>query len=1669
MKRANFTLFQPQTWMSKLGQSALAVLFVWCCMGIQTAAAQTGVTDTIRHPMDIDDDGQQDTTGVYKIEVCEGANVLYTDDNTGDGELYYDNHQADFTGFTPFSFDTLEICPEDEWHAVTVTFTDFDLHPGDFLDVWDGDTAAVNARTADFITFSNGTGPSSIGGWVGANCNPATNPSGCLTFVFWRNGDNQKGTGWEAWVTCEERVTEIRNEAIPDVDLSCLSPFGPGGPAGFMTIPVPPVFTCGGLLPNGDLDGEIRIIITNQQGDTCLNEEGVRGDVFGFNPEPGIYNVEYTLLADPSDEKKQTDRFAAQLPNLVCNDNLNIPFGSACAVQILPDFLLEDPCDNSNGFDFNPFLAYDITVYLGDTEIETTITFNGDGNPLTEDDSDNLDFVQNPAFYSIEYPSITKEDLAAAGIDVCDNNIRVKIERVNNYWAEVYTGPALPGTCPVSSIRTNCESYFNIYDQTAPIFTSGARDPITLIACDAAGLAELIDNPDVVDNCDSFSIAVTYTGLDQLDDVCFERAEIQIVYTATDACMNVSTPFTQDVVIVRPGPEYVTDVPSDTLECNATGDNGLKPGLAVGRLVDGEFEPTDTVELFEDRYECGYILTSRDVTVPAPDCGEKVFRYWSVLDWCDPVAPSAVDTQFILYTDSAAPEFDDSEYTEDNPLKIPLGPFECSTTDVPGIPSADDECAGDVSDNVRVIAIEQLVDSVWTAYTEDAYTCDTFRIQYAVADDCHTQELEDTTFNYFIVEDVTPPSAICTDELNVSIGSGAVRITGDDLNAGSFDACDDELDLKVRIKGTTEWLDEVALTCEHKPYVEVELQVTADKGEPVVCWSRITVEDKIRPICNPLEDASEDCTTYHPDQYGETGELVAGTELADFYNDNFGNPFDGCSDNCGITEYNQSIIVNRGDCGEITVYRIYNVEDWANLASPADTQVITVNQVHDFKLSFPGDQEVKCSDENQDVVEAWDLDDILTENNGCDVFALEVTEREFTVAGDFCKKIERTYEVINWCTYIAGSGAQEVPHDADGNAMVLNNDTITATSGRFVYTQIIKYSVDQAPEVAIDDVPMCINSGCSEMKTFSASAVNCLDKALTDFTHILRVDGEVVTTEEDGKGDSFDYPVVPGVEYEVEFWGFDDCGNSDGAVRTFTFMDCVRPTPYVLNGLAVEIMQTKEIQVWANDLDNGSFDNCPGEVRIRMALGTPDEGPGKDTPGADILELPTALTFDCNLLGTQFVSIYVVDKKGNWDVVGTYIFVQDNLGVCESDAMGLVAGKVTNAFGENVELVNVSVNGSDNKIATDATGEFTFDLPLAGDYTITPEKNINPLNGVSTFDLVLISKHILGLQKFDSPYKYIAADVNRSGSITAFDMVQLRQLILNVTSEFPNNTSWRFVDAKHEFTSENPAAENFDEFMSINNLTGQMLDVNFIAAKVGDVNGTATANSLLGAESRNINGTLSLNATDRLIEAGQTVTVDFTAADIATAQGYQFTMDFAGLDLVELKEGVAKAANFNTNLSDRGILTTSWNGEATANEVLFSLTFTASTSGLLSELVSVNSELTVAEAYNNAGELMNVALDFNATSTAAAFGLEQNTPNPFNGETIIGFNLPEAGQATLKVMDVQGKVLTAIEKDGIKGYNQVTINAKTLGATGVLYYQLESSDNIATKKMIIID
>ena len=100
-------------------------------------------------------------------------------------------------------------------------------------------------------------------------------------------------------------------------------------------------------------------------------------------------------------------------------------------------------------------------------------------------------------------------------------------------------------------------------------------------------------------------------------------------------------------------------------------------------------------------------------------------------------------------------------------------------------------------------------------------------------------------------------------------------------------------------------------------------------------------------------------------------------------------------------------------------------------------------------------------------------------------------------------------------------------------------------------------------------------------------------------------------------------------------------------------------------------------------------------------------------------------------------------------------------------------------------------------------------------------------------------------------------------------MIQLRKLILNIDTEFTNNTSWRFVDAAYSFpVATNPWFEAFPELINENNLASDILDADFVGVKIGDVNGNAQANALAG-DDRTLNGQFNFVAENISMKAGQ--------------------------------------------------------------------------------------------------------------------------------------------------------------------------------------------------------
>jgi hypothetical protein len=563
----------------------------------------------------------------------------------------------------------------------------------------------------------------------------------------------------------------------------------------------------------------------------------------------------------------------------------------------------------------------------------------------------------------------------------------------------------------------------------------------------------------------------------------------------------------------------------------------------------------------------------------------------------------------------------------------------------------------------------------------------------------------------------------------------------------------------------------------------------------------------------------------------------------------------------------------------------------------------------------------------------------------------------------------------------------------------------------------------------------------------------------------------------------YEVPQLPYGTHKIKWIVQDGCGNETVCEYTFIVKDCKPPSVVCINGLSVNLMPPGMIMLFASDFLLHASDNCTPEDLLTFAIRRAD---GSENFPADANGLPiTQVSFGCgDDLGNQPVELWVMDQAGNADYCETIISIQDNANVCNSGNFTSVAGALKTDSGEGLEDCDVEISGQETSGSlfnhfgmTNESGEYNFSniVPMGSNYTLTPAKDDNPLNGVSTYDLVLISKHILGLQPFDSPFKMIAADANKSGSITTFDVVELRKLILGIYTDLPSNTSWRFVDKSFTFPDpSNPFQTLFPENKTVSGIGSSQMAEDFTAIKVGDVNGTAIANSLMSADERSGN-TLLFDVEDRTVKAREEFTVHFKAAE--KVSGYQFTLNFNDLEVADIVPGSNMKADNFAIFPDENAVTTSWaSTDVVGKEAEFDIKFRAKKAGKLSEMLAVSSRITPAEAYelnaDSYSKNLDVAFRFHspqgATVVGVGFELYQNQPNPFMNRTTIGFHLPEANRATLSIFDESGRLLHSQTGDFAKGYNSVLLDRSMLKTNGLLYYKLETADNSATRKMILL-
>ena len=1103
---------------------------------------------------------------------------------------------------------------------------------------------------------------------------------------------------------------------------------------------------------------------------------------------------------------------------------------------------------------------------------------------------------------------------------------------------------------------------------------------------------------------------------------------------------------------------------------------------------------------------CNTVTSYSDTVIPIcssePGCSgnAKIIRTWTIYDWCDPNLEPIKFSQVLKASDTTAPSIDAISFGAS------VDPWKCSARIIfPDPVTISDNCAQFVSYTVTgsgtssdfAIGYDPNI-----GYFANDVPVGEHTFYYNAYDCC-----DNTTSDGIVVTvaDNTPPVAITKQDIVLTlvanpgntVEQGYSKMWAESVDNGSFDGCGP---VKLEIRRETQMCGDSASVTYNNDFHSFDDTSDYDDGRFVTfccqdiaeygidengdgindyaqikvwlrvwddgdadgefgtagdnyseVWSYVRVEDKSTPIIWCPPDVVIDCMSDSEDL------TITGIATADAA--------------CGYAGVEYEDETHLSSCNQGYIFRTWTATGYPHISC---IQKITVSGTiagGPVVVTFPRDTIITC----QDV-----LIETPTWNSApCDMMAYSVDRDTFYFADGACFKVLNYWTVINWCTY---------------------NPSLANSPGIWSQVQVVKILDDTAPtfsgcvDQTIDAGAQCMSTVtltntaedlglCSSDKLSWTVQVDLNGDNTNDYTlssTAPQLSGLYISPTQSGQEVQITLPeeIAGSMTSHIVTWRVSDgCGNYASCQSSFMVVDNIPPTPYCVN-LSTALMQSGQVELWACDFDLGAFDNCSDNDNIRFTFGSVRP---QDDPSYNPLTHCSSKIFTCDDLidaggAPVTLDVYVWDEKDNYDFCTVFLTLVDNNDSCEdigNSPSAQIGGQIMTEMGETLEEVDIQLTSAQEEYPltnqTDNSGHFMFTQNTMGmDYALEPSKDVDHLNGVSTLDLVLMQRHILGLKELDSPFKLVAADINNDETITAIDLLELRKLILGIHTDFPNNKSWRFLDESDILDQNNPWP--ITEIRTIDNLGNNMMQEDFVGVKIGDVNN----NVILNAQDNNdiesrTSKSLVLSYNDVNFEKGETVKMALNLDEITNLSGLQFTLETSNLELISIKEEGLNVSKENFASLNNGIITFSWNAAEMVNEFeLFTISFRAKGSGKLSQNVKLSSKVTQSEAYLGKDfETTPIEL-FGRNNSERTFTLNQNNPNPFNESTNISFVLPESSDATLTVLDVTGRILFSSTNEYDKGFNSIDLSSKDLNITGVLYYKLEAGSMSATKKMIII-
>jgi len=664
--------------------------------------------------------------------------------------------------------------------------------------------------------------------------------------------------------------------------------------------------------------------------------------------------------------------------------------------------------------------------------------------------------------------------------------------------------------------------------------------------------------------------------------------------------------------------------------------------------------------------------------------------------------------------------------------------------------------------------------------------------------------------------------------------------------------------------------------------------------------------------------------------------------------------------------------------------------------------------------------------------------------------------------------------------YYAGNGTswgnnpQDSTTEADGYG----------SNGFWQYTQVVTVEDRTAPTLlqgSPQDTFLAVSgSDCSAEASFLFELNDDCLLSWNDYTFSVSLD-----LDSDGNEDEspyLDLALFPEIlitgryplgTHQLVITATDLCGNETVLNHSFAVVDRRAPRPVCINGLTVELepappgdsIGVAGVPIFVENFIASSTFDCSGDVQYSINLIDEEFNPEQD-----------GLVLTCADLGTVVVEIYAWDNAGNRESCETYVLVQDRQEpVCNADNLGHVSGLVTTPELAPLPGASVRLAGPFERTQfTDDTGEYSF-ANLQKDYTyqVTPVYNQDHVNGVSTYDIYLIQQHILGVEPFTSPYQFIAADANRSGTVSVSDMVQIRKLVLSVDVTLADNTSWRFVDSRHSFDQpQNALIDGFPERVIVRSLPADSLIFDFTAVKIGDVSGNALTD-IADVRSFYAEGPLGLLVDDMALQPGVLYPVPVRISAVEKLQSLQFALA-VNPELARLRkvQGELLTENQMAVFAEAQTITTSWVAPPGKNALpdtsLLTLMLEVDRPVYISDILSLSPRYTGEEAIVN-GEMYIPELQFKDNAAMQELMQAAIYPNPVRSgqDVVLTFTLQTSSQVDVQIIDGRGRTLTQKQVFLPQGRHAWSLRQEDFAGAGWYALRLTTAEHAVTLPLIM--